>query len=89
MNFLQMISDKTPSPREIYRHFKGVDKLYEIIAIANNCENPKENFVIYKQLYDTKEFPKGSIWSRSLEDFIGYKEFLDGSKVKRFEKISK
>lgn len=74
-----------PKPKEKYRHFKNKD--YEIVAISRDCENPSRKDVIYRQLYETEEFPKGTIWKRSLEDFVGYKEFSDGSFAKRFTKI--
>jgi len=77
-----------PKPGEIYQHFKGKEKLYKVIAIARDCENPEKKIVIYKQLYDNKnnqnEFPKGTIWSRPLGDFTGEKILENGNKVKRF-----
>jgi hypothetical protein len=74
-----------PKPGEKYRHFKGEDKIYEIIAIARDCDNPERMSVIYKSLYEG-EYPVGTIWRRSLEEFIGFKE-LNGNKVKRFTKV--
>lgn len=81
-----------PNPGERYLHFKG--KEYEIIAVANDCDNPGKKIVVYKQLYQS-ENPVGAVWFRSLEDFVGYKEFKEnttingklfraGEKVKRF-----
>ncbi|MEX2016938.1 MAG: DUF1653 domain-containing protein [Candidatus Pacearchaeota archaeon] len=67
-----------------YRHFKG--GIYEVIAIALDCENPERKMVIYKSLYDNGNFPIGTVWKRELIDFVGFKE-TDGGKVKRFEKI--
>ncbi|VVB82971.1 Uncharacterised protein [uncultured archaeon] len=72
-----------PKSGEKYRHFKGEDKIYEVIVIARDCDNHEKKFVIYKNLYETEEIPFGTIWSRSLEDFCGYKE-VNGEKVKRF-----
>lgn len=66
----------------IYQHFKGKDKLYQVIALARDCENHEKKVVVYKQLYES-EFPKGTIWTRSLEDFLGEK-IIDGKSVKRF-----
>ena len=68
----------------IYRHFKGKEKLYRVINLARGCENSSKIFVIYEQLYETKDSPKGTIWKRSLKEFVGFKE-IDGRKVKRFE----
>lgn len=75
-----------PQSGEKYRHFKGEDKVYEIMAVARDCEDPQKKHVIYKSLYEKEDFSKGTIWSRPLEDFIGFKE-LDGNKIKRFTKI--
>ncbi len=74
-----------PKPGEKYRHFRGEDKIYEIIAVARDCDNPKKRYIIYKNLYES-DFPRGTIWSRPLEEFCGYKE-INGQKVKRFTLI--
>jgi len=76
-----------PKQGEKYKHFKGENKIYEIIAISLDCEDSNKIDVIYKQLYKTIDFPVGTIWKRSLENFIGYKEFEGGNKVKRFTRI--
>ncbi|HTY43961.1 MAG TPA: DUF1653 domain-containing protein [Patescibacteria group bacterium] len=75
-----------PKPGKRYRHFKGNDKIYEIIAIARDDDNLKTRYVIYKALY-SGDFPTGTIWCRELNNFMGYKEFPDGTKVKRFTLI--
>ncbi|MEK6913787.1 MAG: DUF1653 domain-containing protein [Nanoarchaeota archaeon] len=75
-----------PKVWERYRHFKGEDKIYEVIAVARDCNNPEEKSVIYRNLYETEEIPFGTIWFRSLEDFCSYTE-LNGKKVKRFTLI--
>ncbi len=71
----------------IYQHFKGKDRLYKVIGIARDCKNPEKEIVIYKQIYNSNKFPFGTLWARTLEDFLGYKEFEDGTKVKRFELV--
>lgn len=84
-----------PKTGEKYLHFKG--KMYEIVAIARDCDEPGKKIVVYKQLYSS-ENPIGTMWVRSLEDFIGYKEFDEdtqvgdrlfkkGEKIKRFERV--
>lgn len=73
-----------PKPGDKYKHFKN--KEYEILAVARDCENTDIKVVIYKSLYYDPNFPLGTIWSRPLEDFCGFKD-LDGKKVKRFVKI--
>lgn len=45
-----------------YRHFKG--NLYEVIGVARHSENPNDEFVVYKALYDHPEFGKDSLWVR-------------------------
>ena len=79
-----MEKNEKPKVGEKYKHFK--DGEYEVVAIALNCENPDEEFVIYKSLYDKENFPIGTIWIRKLNDFVGFKE-LNGEKIKRFVKI--
>jgi len=73
--------------KEQYKHFKCENKIYQIEAIARDSENPEREIVVYKQLYDSENFPIGTIWIRELNDFMGEKEFEDGTKVKRFVKI--
>jgi hypothetical protein len=76
---------REPKPKEKYRHYKGKDRIYEIVAIARDCDNPEKKLVIYKSLYhDYSMFPEGTIWSRLLDDFVGYKTLADKTKVKRF-----
>ena len=77
----------TPKPKEQYKHFKGESKIYQIEAIARDSKNPEREIVVYKQLYDSENFPIETIWVRELNDFMGKKEFEDGTKVKRFVKI--
>lgn len=48
-------------------------------------EENEEVCVIYKMLYDTPDYPKGTIWIRPESDF--FKEIeVDGKTRKRFEK---
>jgi len=82
-----------PKPGEIYEHFKGGD--YEVLDIARDCENPSKKVVVYKSLYEHEEYPRGTVWTRSLDDFVSEKEierdmeiygkiFKKGDRVKRF-----
>ena len=75
-----------PKEGERYAYFNGEDKIYEIIAVARDCENPDKRLVIYKSLY-AGEFPIGTTWFRDLVEFIGDKVFEDGTEVKRFKLI--
>ena len=68
-----------PKPGEKYLHFKG--KEYEIIAIARDCDNKDRKIVVYKQLYKTPELPIGTVWTRSLDDFVGDKEFKEDTTI--------
>ena len=66
-----------------YKHYKG--KLYEVIGVARHSETLEE-FVVYRALYDTKEFGQNSLWIRPKEMFLE-KVFVEGKKVPRFELI--
>ena len=81
-----------PKPGWRYLHFKGGE--YEVIAVGRDCHNSGKKVVVYKQLYNS-EHSKGTIWVRSLEDFLGDKKFEEdvvingrtyktGENVKRF-----
>ena len=74
----------TMIPGSIYRHYKG--KQYEVIGIAHHSETLEE-LVVYKALYDTPDFGYGAIWVRPLTMF-NETIVVDGSEVKRFEKVS-
>jgi len=62
-----------------YKHFKG--KLYEVITIAKNSENPDEEFVVYKALYDNNQ-----VWIRPLNMFLE-NVIVDNKEIPRFEFI--
>lgn len=81
-----MAEKEVPQANDIYEHFKGHGKLYRVLEVARNAENSEQARVVYEQLYES-EFPKGEVWSRTLEDFVGYKQ-IGGRKVKRFTLIN-
>jgi hypothetical protein len=62
-----------------YQHFKG--KFYEVIGIAKNSENPDEEFVVYKALYDNNQ-----IWIRPKQMFLE-KVNINGKEIPRFKLI--
>lgn len=63
-----------------YRHFKGGE--YEVLGIGIHSET-LEKLVVYKSLYDSPSYPKGTLWIRPYNLFIG--KTKDG--IQRFEKI--
>lgn len=65
----------------VYKHFKG--HLYLALFLAKHSETG-EYMVVYMDLYDNAN---GQIWTRPLDMFMGYKEFEDGTRVKRFKFI--
>ncbi len=67
----------------IYRHYKG--GLYEVLGVAVHSETLEE-LVLYKSLYDTEKYPKGTVWARPKEMFLDYVD-EDGVKL-RFEFVS-
>jgi hypothetical protein len=67
----------------IYKHFKG--KMYEVIGIARNSETLEE-YILYKALYDSKEFGKDALWVRPKKMFFE-KVKIDGKEISRFELI--
>lgn len=73
-----------PKVGERYCHYKGNE--YEIIAIAHHSETLEE-LVIYKALYESEDFPYGTIWARPLAMFLEEVE-VNGRRQLRFEKIS-
>lgn len=68
----------------LYRHFKG--KEYEVIGTAHHSET-LEKLVVYRALYSSPEFGEKALWVRPLAMWEEEVEF-EGSKVKRFERIS-
>ncbi|MDD3190729.1 MAG: DUF1653 domain-containing protein [Candidatus Pacebacteria bacterium] len=50
-----------------YEHYKG--KQYEVIGIARNSETLEE-MVIYRALYDSKEFGDNALWARPRKMFL-------------------
>ncbi len=63
-----------------YQHYKG--NFYEVIGIGRHSETMEE-LVIYRALYESKEFGKDSLWARPKAMFLEEVE-VDGKRVKRF-----
>jgi hypothetical protein len=67
-----------------YKHFKG--KLYKVLGIARNSENPEQEYVFYLALYDDEKFGNNALWIRSKQMFLE-KVNINGKEVSRFEYI--
>ncbi|MGI0141530.1 MAG: DUF1653 domain-containing protein [Candidatus Micrarchaeales archaeon] len=67
-----------------YKHFKG--KMYEVLGIARNSENPGEEFVVYRALYKSEEFGDSAMWIRPKAMFLEKVE-KDGKIISRFKYI--
>lgn len=73
----------------IYEHYKGGK--YEVLGEARFSEDPHQEFVIYKALYEVKiepegmVFPVGSLWVRPKKMFIE-SIMLNGKSIQRFKK---
>jgi hypothetical protein len=68
-----------------YRHYRG--NFYEVIGIARHSETLEE-MVIYRALYDSKEFGKNALWARPKKSFLE-KVIVDGKNVSRFSFVDK
>jgi hypothetical protein len=64
----------------VYKHFKGNN--YLALMLSTDCEDTDKKYVIYITLYENEH---STVWSREVTDFMGYKKFEDGTKVKRFK----
>ncbi|HAV11543.1 MAG TPA: DUF1653 domain-containing protein [Candidatus Moranbacteria bacterium] len=67
-----------------YKHFKG--GIVEVIAIAHHSET-LEDIVVYKALYECRDFGKGSIWVRPKQMFLE-NVVIDGKETPRFTLIN-
>jgi hypothetical protein len=68
----------------IYQHFKG--KKYELLGMARHSETLEE-LVLYKALYESKEFGKDAIWARPKKMFFET-VIHEGKEVPRFRLIA-
>lgn len=66
-----------------YKHYKG--GMYEVIGVGR-IEATLEECVMYKSLYETEDFPMGSLWVRPVSDFAGEVD-VDGAMVPRFIRL--
>lgn len=60
----------------IYVHFKNQKHRYEVIAVARYSEDPHQEFVVYKSLYESElkpegvKLPSGTLWVRPKAMFL-------------------
>ncbi|MCD4811079.1 DUF1653 domain-containing protein [bacterium] len=66
-----------------YKHYKG--KQYEVIALAKHSETLEE-LVIYKALYESKEFGNNAVWARPKSMFFETVN-IDGKETPRFKSV--
>lgn len=66
-----------------YRHYKG--KFYEVIDTAIHSET-LERMVVYRALYESKDFGKDQLWVRP-EQMFNETITVEGKQVARFEYI--
>lgn len=66
-----------------YRHYKG--NFYEVVGIARHSETLKE-LVVYRALYDSKEFGTNALWVRPKSMFLE-SVVVNGKEVPRFRKV--
>lgn len=68
----------------IYEHYKG--NLYDVIGEIWHSET-KEKLVLYRALYNDKEFGKTALWVRPKKMFLE-KVLIKGKKISRFKYLN-
>lgn len=90
MNQKNLIDDKKHFEKrqifvgKVYKHYSG--KLYKVIAIAHDSEDPELLRVVYQGLYDDLVFGENPIWSRVYDMFVE-NVVIDGIIKRRFEEF--
>ena len=69
----------------LYKHYKG--NIYEVLFLGKESDTEKD-VVIYRGLYNSKEFGKNPVWVRSMKAFAERVK-VNGKLVDRFKSISK
>lgn len=62
-----------------FKHFKG--GIYEVIALAKDCDDPNRELVIYRSMSDQQT------WARNMDEFTNMALLPDGTHVKRFTEL--
>ncbi len=68
----------------LYKHYSG--KLYRVIAIAHDSEDPALMRVIYQGLYDCPTFGPNPVWDRPYEMFA-QNVTINGKEQPRFQDV--
>lgn len=74
-------------PGNVYCHYKDSLKTYEVVKVVEG-QNGVLNTVIYKQLYASADYPKGTLWMRLKSEFEEVVE-KNGKILERFLLLSK
>ncbi|MEX0930833.1 MAG: DUF1653 domain-containing protein [Candidatus Paceibacterota bacterium] len=67
----------------LYQHYKGGK--YEVLGVAHH-EETLEPLVVYKALYESKDFGTNALWVRPYNVFTE-KILIDGKQIPRFTYI--
>ena len=67
-----------------YQHYKG--NFYEVVGVARHSETLEE-MVVYRALYESKDFGKNALWVRPKTMFME-NVVIDGKEMPRFKFIS-
>lgn len=68
-----------------YLHTKSGNH-YEVLGVARHSEDHKQEFVVYRALYNHEEFGDNSLWIRPLSMFTEM-VILNGEQVPRFQYV--
>lgn len=63
------MEEKRVLRKGLYTHFKGANKVYEVIGKARHTET-NEELVIYKALYTDENVKEGDIFARPIDMFL-------------------
>lgn len=68
-----------------YQHYKG--QFYEVIGLARHTETLEE-LVVYRALYESKEFGPNALWVRPKSMFLEYvTSTINGTQIPRFKYV--
>jgi len=79
-----MVLDRKIKVGKVYKHYSG--KLYKVLAVAHDSEDPEFLRVVYQGLYEDPVFGKKPIWDRPYTMF-SEKIIMNGKEKLRFEEI--